>query len=129
MKRRLVVAVTVGMVAVCCFAAAAWASTQIFYGSAGTVFNPGEGVRTGWTGHNWTENHMTWSDPEGGTPNMCSNYIDTSGVKYLSDKCSGSGLVDDTRVETNYAAAVCWSSTANNFTVKLTGNGCWAIHD
>ena len=98
-------------------------------GSAGTVFNPGEGDRTGWTGLNWTENHMTWSDPDGGTPNMCSNYIDTTGAKLKSDKCSGSGLVDDTRVETDYAAAVCWASNSNNFAVKLTGDGCWAIHN
>jgi hypothetical protein len=132
MKRRLAVAVLVGVVFAGCFAAAAWA-IKVGYGPSGATLFPGQGYRTGWTGLGWTENYMQWTDPNGGTPNMCSNYEDTSGNKLLSDKCSGSGIVDDTRHESNSAAAVCWSSNSNNYAVKLSnawnGYGCWAIHN
>jgi hypothetical protein len=133
MKRRLAVAVLVGVVFAGCFAAAAWA-IKVGYAPSGATLYPGQGYRTGWTGLGWTENYMQWTDPNGGTPNMCSNYEDTSGNKLLSpDKCSGSGIVDDTRHESNYAAAVCWSSNSNNYPVKLSnawnGYGCWAIHN
>ena len=59
---------------------------------------------------------------------MCSNYIDTSGDKLLTDKCSGIGYVDDTRHENNYAAATCKASGSNNLPL-ITYDGCFAWHN
>jgi hypothetical protein len=137
MKRRLAIAVLVGVVLAGSFAVAAWATVTIGYapccGAQGSTLTPGNGYVTGYTS-GWVQNYMKWTDPQGGTPNMCSNYYSSSGFKLLTDKCSGSGIEDDARYESNYASAYCWSSNSNSKNVLLgnadgNGHGCWATHN
>jgi hypothetical protein len=139
MKRHLAAAVLVGLVLAGSFAATAWATHTVGYapccGVSGSFLTPGDGYESGTTGLGWVQNYMKWTDPEGGTPNMCSNYLDSSEHKLLTDKCSGSGIEDDARYEGNYAGAYCWASASNNYDVELsnawpgTGYGCWATHN
>jgi hypothetical protein len=110
------------------FVTAAWASTQVYYlGPGNYEFYPYEDQPGPFTGKGWTRNFMHWYDNNGGSPEMCSRYLNSSYVPIKPDVCSPSGVEDDYRIVSSYSAPDCGSSGSNHVNIDVTD--CWAVHN
>lgn len=129
MNRRLVaVVLALSAAFAISFVTAAWASTQVHYlGPGNYEFYPAEDTWSGFTGKGWTRNFMHWYDNNGGSPEMCSDYLNSSFQQIKPDVCSASGVEDDYRSVSSYSAADCKSSGANHVNIDVTD--CWAVHN
>ena len=129
MNRRLVaVVLALSAAFAISFVTVAWASTTDHYiGPGHYEFYPYEDAWSSFTGRGWTRNFMHWYDNNGGVPEMCSRYLNSSFQVIKSGVCSPSGVEDDRRIVSSYSAADCLSSQANTVNIDVTD--CWAVHN
>lgn len=80
------------------------------------VYAPGDGNRSGYNS-NLLGNDVSFSDEYGGSPQMCSEYVDSNGDPLNSAVCHPSSFIDSRT--TSYGAARCWSDTANNYDIYV----------
>lgn len=76
------------------------------------VYAPGNGNRSGYNS-NLKGNDVDFNDNYGGSPQMCSEFIDSNGVPLNSAVCHPTAFIDSRT--TSYGAARCWSDTGNNY--------------
>lgn len=77
---------------------------------------PEKGNRSGYN-YSLKGNAVEFSDIYGGTPQMCSEYVDSNGLPLNSAVCHPSTFIDSRTV--SYGAARCWSDTQNNYDIYV----------
>jgi hypothetical protein len=113
-RKRLVVLAVAGVLAlVAVTSALAWSD---LYVSGGVTFIPGDDAHPGFNS-NLQGNAVDWDHPWGGTPNMGSRYINSSGDGLNSFDWHASSFIDPRTI--SYGAAQCRANTANSFNARV----------
>lgn len=78
------------------------------------------GNRSGYNS-NLKGNALSFTNSWGGSPQMCSEYVDTNGQSLNSPVCHPYGWIDNRNVA--YGAAHCWANSANQYPLYV--NYCY----
>lgn len=118
LSRRSVTAVCVVVMLAGVFAAAALAWSQYYVQNA--TYWANDGNRSGYNS-NLQGNALSFTNSWGGSPQMCSEYVDTNGQSLNSPVCHPYGWIDNRNVA--YGAAHCWANSANQYPLYV--NYCY----
>jgi hypothetical protein len=113
--RRIMVAVLAVLMAAGIAAAGAFAWSDTYVSNA--TFSHGQGNRSGYNS-NLQGNALAFDNRYGGSPQMCSEYVDSNGVPENSVVCHPSSFVDYRT--TSYGAAECHADSGNAYSVFVT---------
>ena len=138
MKKRILFLAALGCVACATsFATSAWAESFPMFVDANYMVWPASSTsqngheRSGYTGVNYVQEWTVWAHFGSSSPSMCLNYVDTSENTYLTNACGNTGVLNDYRTETSYAAAYCQANGSNTADVlfdnyDFSNEGCHA---
>ena len=107
------VAVAVCLAGVVAAAAFAWSDSYV----NGATFSAGQGNRSGYNS-NLKGNALSFDNRYGGSPQMCSEYVDSNGVPLNSVVCHPSSYIDPRTI--SYGAANCHADIGNAYSVYVT---------
>ena len=91
----------------------AWSQTYV----SGATFSAGQGNRSGYNS-NLKGNALSFDNRYGGSPQMCSEYVDSNGVPENSPVCHPSSFTDWRT--TSYGAANCHADIGNSYSVYVS---------
>jgi hypothetical protein len=100
------------------FACAALAWSQYYVQNA--VYSANDGQRSAYNS-NLAGNAISFSNPYGGSPQMCSDYVNGNGQNINSPVCHPYGWIDPRTVA--YGAAHCWADSTNQYAALV--NYCY----
>ena len=114
-RYRLVVVMlaVVVIAAVAAGAALAWSDSYV----NNAVYSAGQGNRSGYNS-NLLGNALSFDNRYGGSPQMCSEYVDANGIPENSVVCHPSSYTDWRT--TTYGAANCHADSGNAYSVYVT---------
>jgi hypothetical protein len=112
--RRVVVMLAVVVIAAVA-AGAALAGSDSYVNNA--VYSAGQGNRSGYNS-NLKGNALSFDNRYGGSPQMCSEYVDANGIPENSVVCHPSSYTDWRT--TTYGAANCHADSGNAYSVYVT---------
>ena len=118
LSRRSAVALCVVIVLAGVFTGAALAWSQYYVQNA--TYWANDGNRSGYNS-NLAGNALSFTNSWGGSPQMCSDYVDTNGQSLNSPVCHPYGWIDNRNV--SYGAAHCWADSGNQYPLYV--NYCY----
>lgn len=112
-RRVVVMLAVVVAAAVAVGAAFAWSDSYV----NNAVYSAGQGNRSGYNS-NLKGNALSFDNRYGGSPQMCSEYVDANGIPENSVVCHPSSYTDWRT--TTYGAANCHADSGNAYSVYVT---------
>jgi len=112
-RQAVVFVVIAALAAVLASVALAWSDSYV----NGATYWAGDGNRSGYNS-NLLGNALTFNNAWGGSPQMCSMYVDANGLAENSVVCSPSSFIDSRT--TTYGAANCHANSGNAYPVYVT---------
>jgi hypothetical protein len=114
-RHRYVIVTTLAVLVAVVAAGAAFAWSQTYV--SGATFSAGQGNRSGYNS-NLKGNALSFDNRYGGSPQMCSEYVDSNGVPENSPVCHPSSFTDWRT--TSYGAANCHADIGNSYSVYVS---------